>query len=336
MADDWRTFPQDRVRECRGDVRLAGAPLQFQADMSRPDGGPSTCTTPVTTNAKPAISVRPIGTADLPELAAYWQANLNPAISQQIWISGFQHNWLPDPPNHGFKLLADGKLVGALGAIYSRQEIDGTATDFCNLTSLVVEDAYRARSMDLLSACLSQKQFRFTNFTPTPSVAKMLRLFRFRELPSGERLVIHAPLPASAMGLKITDRPEALARLLNEDARKLWRDHQNLPWLRSFAVGQGSDWCVVFWRPSKLKGLASARIFGFSDPALFVQWHRAIGGHLLLRYGAIGMRIEEYLMPEGSDIGFHRPVTMPRLYRGPQIAHEHVRFLYSELVALPI
>lgn len=290
----------------------------------------------MTTGPKPAISVRPIETADLPELAAYWQANLNPAISQQIWISSFQRNWLPDPPNHGFKLMADGKLVGALGAIYSRQKIEGAATDFCNLTSLVIEDAYRARSMDLLSACISQKQFRFTNFTPIPSVAKMLRLFRFNAMRSGEQLVIHVPVPATAMGFRVVDRPEALTDALDENAGKVWRDHQGLPWLRNFALGREGEWCVVFWRPTTIKGLRGARILGFTDPALFVRWYRAIGGHLLLRHGAIGMRIEEHMMPEGSQIGVRRPVAMPRLYRGADMAQEHVSFLYSELVALPI
>lgn len=313
-------------------------PLRLNAEMT-PAGGRTALpakTMPAASAPKPAMSVRPIEPADLPELAAYWRANLNPAITQQIWIEAFQRNWLPDPPNHGFKLLANGKLVGALGAIYSRQSIEGTTVDFCNLTSLIVEDAYRARSMDLLSACLSQKQFRFTNFTPTPSVAKMLRLFRFQELRPGERLVLHAPVPAAALGLQVIDRPETVANTLDAYARKLWRDHLDLPGLHSFAVGRRGEWCLVFWRECRIKRLAGARILGFSDPALFVRWHRAIGGHLLLRHGAIAMRIEEHMVPEGSEIGIRRPVTILRLYRGPETVQERVSFLYSELVGLPI
>ena len=79
---------------------------------------------------------------------------------------------------------------------------------------VVVDETYRARSMDLVSACLSQKQFRFTNFTPTPSVAKMLRLFRFQELRRGERLAMHSPVPAFALGLRAIERPEVLAAAL--------------------------------------------------------------------------------------------------------------------------
>lgn len=303
-------------------------PFVLRAEMSTAAGAPPAASP----RAKPAMSVQPITDADLPEIAAYWHANLNADIPIPAWTGAFQHNWLPNPPNHGFKLLADGELVGTLGAIYSRQIIDGEAADFCNLTSLIVEHTHRARSMDLLSACLSQKQFRFTNFTPTPAVAKMLRLFRFRELPPNERVVFHAPIPAIAMGLRVMTAPGDLAG----EAGRLWRDHVGLPGLHSFAVGRGEDWCVVFWRPSVIKGLPSARIFGFSDPALFLRWRRAIGGHFLLRHGVCGMRIPEHLLPGNTTLGIQRPNPTPRLYRGPELPHEKVQFLYSELVALPL
>lgn len=306
-------------------------PQRLRAEMEAARTG-----RPPPPKAKQAMSVRPIETADLPQIAAYWHANLNTAIPQETWIKALTHDWLPAPPNHGFKLLADGRLVGTLGAIYSRQAIDGAAVDFCNLTSLVVEDAHRARSMDLISACLSQKQFRFTNFTPTPSVAKMLRLFHFRELRSGERVLLQAPLPPKALGLKVVDRPQDMTRVLRGDAAKLWRDHQGLPGLRSFAVGRAESWCVVFWRPSVIKGLPGARILGFNDPALFVRSLSAISFHLLLRHLTFGMRIEEHLLPANAEVGIHRPVAMPRMYRGPDMPDERVSILYSELVALPI
>ena len=279
-----------------------------------------------------AISVRPITAADLPRIAAYWHANLNAGIPAQVWSGAFLRDWLPNAPNHGFQLLADGKLVGTLGAIYARQTINGEPVDFCNLTSLFVEPAYRGRSMDLLSACLSQKGFRFTNFTPTPAVAKMLRLFRFRELPSGERVVFNLPRPAFVTGLRVMTSPDGLSG----EAGRVWRDHIGLPGLRIFAVGRGEDWCVVFWRPSVIKGLRGARVFGFSDLALFLRWRRAIGWHLLLRHGVCGMRIPSHLLPDDTTVGIQRPNPMPRLYCGPDLPHEQVTFLYSELVALPL
>ena len=306
-------------------------PVSLRDEMAAARPAPSAART-----GKQAMTVQPIQDRDLPEIAAYWHRHLNPAIPTATWVAAFRRGWLPDPPNHGFKLLADGVLVGTLGAIYSRQRIDGQDLDFCNLTSLVVDEAHRARSMDLISACLSQKQFRFTNFTPTESVAKMLRLFRFRELRAGERVLAHAPLPPRLFGIAALERPARLAAALTGQDAKLWQDHREIPWLRSFAVGRGKAWCVVFWKPSNIKGLPAARILGVSDPQLFARWHRAIGGHLLLRHGVFGSRIDEHLLCKGDALGVYRPVKMPRLYRGPELADEKIGFLYSELAALPI
>ncbi|MCC6716891.1 MAG: hypothetical protein IT555_03325 [Acetobacteraceae bacterium] len=286
--------------------------------------------------AKPAMTVRPIQDADLPALARFWHANLNAGIPEPVWRGAFGRRWHEAPPNHGFMLLADGALVGAIGAIYARQTLGTEAREVCNLTSLVVDEAYRARAMDLISACLTQKQFCFTNFTPTPSVAKMLKLFRFRELPGGERVVLGRPLPARFAGLRALAGPAALKRVLDGAAAQIWRDHRDIPWLRSFAIGDGTRWCLVVWKPAPIKRLPGARIIGVSDPALFAAWHQAAANHLLLRNGAFALRIEQHMLPAGCDIGIARPVTMQRLFRGPAGEDAPVSFLYSELAALPI
>jgi len=208
--------------------------------------------------------------------------------------------------------------------------------DFCNLTSLVVDEAHRARSMDLLSALLGQKGFSFTNFTPTESVAKMLGLFGFRTLRAGDRIVVNTPTPPALLGLRAAEGRGVLDAVLDGQAARLWRDHRDIPWLRSFAVGRGNDWCLVFWTPSHVKGLRAARIVGVSDTARYLDWNSAIGGHLMLRHGMLASRIEDFMLPENARLGISRPTGTPRLLRGEPADDTQVSFLYSELVALPL
>jgi len=290
---------------------------------------------PVAPQAKAAVS--PIQDGDLPEVAAFWNRQLNPGIPCDVWVQAFGHPWMPDKPNNGFQLRAEGRLVGALGAIYSRQLVGGETRDFCNLTSLIVDPAFRARAMDLLSACLAQKNLCFTDFTPTPAVAKMLKLLRFTELPSGEYLVPHLPLPPSAAGLvAIEDAPE-LDRCLSGAAARLWRDHRTIPWLKRFAVGDGAQWCLVFWKPAVIKGMPAANIVGVSDARLYETWHQAIGGRLLLHHGLVASRVDAHLPPHENWSAICRPVAMPHLVRAaPPLPADQVSFLYSELVALPL
>jgi hypothetical protein len=283
------------------------------------------------------VSVDPIDDADLPEIAAFWNRNLNPGIPCDVWVKAFRQPWMPEKPNNGFQLRAAGRLVGTLGAIYSRQRIAGEVRDFCNLTSLVVNPEHRARSMDLLSACLAQKNLCFTNFTPTPAVAKMLRLLRFTELPSGEYLVPHLPIPAAPAGFIAIEADNDLDRILTGEAAQLWRDHRGFPWLNRFAIGHEDRWCLLFWKKAMVKGMPAASVLGVSDTALLHDWHAVIGGHLLLHHGMLASRIDAHLLPRASWIAVNRPVVMPHLVRAsPPLPAELVTFLYSEMAALPL
>jgi hypothetical protein len=291
---------------------------------------------PVRRAARVTLALSPILDADLPEVAAYWNRNLNPGISCDLWIDAFRHGWMADKPNNGFLLRSGGRVVGALGAIYARRQIAGRALDFCNLTSLVVEPAHRAHVMDLLSACLSQKNLCFTNFTPTRSVEKMLRLLRFTALPSGEYLVPHLPVPAAAAGLTAIEGYAELGRRLTGAAAKLWRDHRSIPWLNRFAVGDDKRWCLVFWKPAVIKGVPAAQLLGVSDTELLHEWHQTIGGHLLLHHGVLASRIDALLLPKVNWPGIRRPAA-PHLVRAPaDLPTDQVSFLYSELAALPL
>jgi hypothetical protein len=283
-----------------------------------------------------SVALTPISDADLPEIVEYWHHNLNRSIRPATWTEGFSHPWMPEKPNNGFMLRADGKLVGTLGAIYSEQVFGAERRNFLNLTSLVVDEPYRARSMDLLAACLRQKNLCFTNFTPTPAVARMLRLLRFSELPSEEYIIPHLPVPPAAMKLRALNRAADLDQRLTGNAARLWRDHRDIRWLNRFAVGQGDDWCLVFWKPGKVRGLSGAHILGVSDPERFIAWNRAIGGYFALRHGVFASRIRAHLLPDTVPFAFRRPATMPHFVRGNLLPGSQTTLLYSELVALPI
>ncbi len=336
-ADTPRGRSADTPRGRSADLprgRSGDAPRRRTGETSPGRSGETTEPGP---RQRAALSVSPIEDADLPEVAGYWNRNLNPGIPCDVWVNAFRHPWMPDKPNNGFLLRSGRRLVGVLGAIYSRQSIAGRAVDFCNLTSLVVDPTHRAHLMDLLSACLSQKNLCFTNYTPTPAVAKILRLLRFKELPAGEFIVPHLPVPAIATGLTAIEGDGELGRRLTGDAQRLWRDHRAIPWLNRFAVGDDRRWCLVFWKPTIIKGVPAAHLLGVSDSDLLHDWHQAIGGHLLLHHGALASRIDAHLAPNANWPGIERPATGPHLVRAlPDVSPQHVSFLYSELAALPL
>jgi hypothetical protein len=138
------------------------------------------------------------------------------------------------------------------------------------------------------------------------------------------------------MKLKVLMRPEQLDATLQGEAARLWRDHRSIPWLNRFAIGQGDDWCLIFWKPATVRGLPGAVILGMSDTARFIEWNRAIGGHFLLRHGLFGSRLRAYLLPDAVPFAFRRAAPMPHFLRGTLPPGTQPTLLYSELVALPI
>ncbi len=284
----------------------------------------------------PAVRLEPIEDDDLPEVVSFWHDNLNRSISHTTWKAAFCHSWMPNKPNNGFMMRADGRLVGTLGAIYSEQMIGEEQINFCNLTSLVIDEPYRARTMDLLAACLRQKDLCFTNFTPTAAVAKILRLLRFNELNGDEYIIPHLPVLPGTMKLEVLSRPEQFEQQLTGTAARLWRDHRDIKWLNRFAIGQGDTWCVVFWKPATVRGWPGAVILGVSDTERYIAWNRAIGGHFLLRHGVFASRLRAHLLPDAVRFAFRRAAPMPHFLRGTLPPGSQSTLLYSELVALPI
>ena len=144
-------------------------------------------------------------------------------------------------------------------------------------------------------------------------------------------------MPAIAAGLTAIEGDGELGRRLTGDAARLWRDHRGIPWLNRFAVGDDKRWCLVFWKPTVIKGVPAAHLIGVSDTDLLHEWHQAIGGHLLLHHGALASRIDAHLGSRANWPGISRPAIGPHLVRASQaLAPEHVSFLYSELAALPL
>ena len=112
------------------------------------------------------VRVAPIAGADVPAVAQFLHAHLNPRLSADVWARSMTAPWKVTAPNHGFMLVddaRDGAVVGAYLAFYADREIDGTRESFCNLAGWCVLPEYRFHSVRLLKALLAQEGYHFTD-----------------------------------------------------------------------------------------------------------------------------------------------------------------------------
>lgn len=282
----------------------------------------------------PRPTVEPITGDTLPEFAAFLHRHLGFDRSVEEWVVGLKPDWMQTPPNHGFLLRDQGKIVGGIGALYADRKVDGEAVRTCNITSWCVMDAYRQQSMRLAMAVIGQAGYHFTDLSPTKVVGDTLRFLKFKSLD--ERQVVSLNLPLWPMdGLRTVVRPEDIAECLKGDALRAYLDHCRYPWLRHVLVGREGSWCHVIYKRRDFKRMPASAILYASDKTLLASGWRRLARHLLAQ-GLITTHIDYRFLgqrpwPSAVRSGFNQKVFLSERLRDDQID-----YLYSESMALDL
>jgi len=281
-------------------------------------------------------TIEPIRDEDLLDFCRFLTQHLSADRSPEAWAQAFRQEWGVAKPNNGFMLRIEGQIVGGIGAIYAERLIRGKPERFCNITSWCVLEAYRAQSMRLAMAVVSQPGFHFTDLTPTEVVSKTLQFLKFKPMNERHALWPNVPWPASPLGrVKILTDLDRIEEVLPLDDVKVLRDHRHLPWLRHVAVGERDSFCHIIWKPDRLKGIAGAMVLAVSNPEVFLRNKPALSRHLLWR-GCLYTRIESRLLPRLPPRVKELAGYRIKVFRSETLTEPDIGNLYSEIVALDL
>ncbi len=281
--------------------------------------------------AQPAIE--PITAETLPEFAAFLNAHLESKRSPKAWIEGLSKSWGMSPPNHGFILRDEGRIVGGIGAYYAQRTIKGQRLRICNITSWCVLDAYRKQSMRLAMALIGQKGYHYTDFSPTKVVGGVLQFLKFRPLDERQAVIINLPWPAFRS--KLLAQPQDIENTLQGDALRAYRDHRAFPWLRHVVIGAPNKWCHVIYKRTRFKWLASAHVLYLSDPAVFERHYSRLAGHFIA-HGLATTHVEYRFLSRRPWPSIVRGGFNPKVYLSPTLSDNDIDYLYSETMALDL
>ncbi len=285
--------------------------------------------------AKPTL--KPVTDDTLWEFCQFLHTNLSGRIAVEEWMRAFQVPWLPDRPNYGFLARDQDTIVGGIGAIYSQQFIHGKAEHFCNITSWCVLDAYRAQSMRLAMALVSQQGFHFTDLTPTAVVADALRFLKFKSLDARRTVFPNLPWPTQRLtNIRVISDGDEIQGMLPPDAARIYADHRGFPWLKHVALASADDSCHIIFKRQELKKLPCAEILSVSDPNVFVKYHRILGHHFLFKHGLATTRIESRFLNNLPRFSTQISGYRNRMYRSDTLQAHDITNLYSELMALDL
>ncbi len=271
--------------------------------------------------------MHPISAAEARDAGLFLQRELNPRVDLTDWMALLQPPWPSVAPNHGYLLRSSaGEIVGVYAAVYSQRR----GILICNLAAFCVLESYRAHSLRLIRALLTQKDVAFTDFSPSGNVVPMNERLGLRHLDASTRLVVNPP--AWSRRARTTTDSTTLERILSGADAEVYRDHREAPACHHFAIIRGDRVGYVVYRRDRRKRmpLFASLLYVGGDRALVEQEWRLVRAHLLRR-GLPFTLAERRLL--GFARGLGRELAHPRakMYRGdlPDVATAD--YLYSEL-----
>lgn len=282
------------------------------------------------------VVVSPIADADLARVAEFLNANLNERVPVARWVSAMDVPWACDRPNLGYMLLDDDEIVGAYLAYYSTRTIDGSEEQLCNLAAWCVLPGYRLHGIKLLRALLAQRDYHFTDFSPSGSVVDINKRLGFRVLDPATALVPNLPWPTwPGRNVIVSSDPAVIERMLTGRERAIFDDHAGTQAARHLVLLDGDRRCYVVFRKDRWKRLPLfASILYVSDPDLFRKLHRRASRHMLLRHGAVGTLAEDRIVRHRSRLSLRIRPPRQRMLLSDRLDPAQVDYLYSELTCL--
>lgn len=275
----------------------------------------------------------PITPGDVPDVAAFLHRHLNERISAAAWARSIVPPWSSPAPNHGFHLRADGEVVGAALAFYSKRDLGGTARLVCNLGAWCVSDEHRAQGVRLLRALLSQRGYDFTDLSPSGNVVALNERLGFTHLDTTTALVPNLPWPSR--GVRVVTDPGRIRRLLADDDLRVYDDHRHaLAVHHAVLVVDGHPVHVMVRRDRRKGAPVFGSILHVSDPAALGRAWGRLRTHLLLRLGIPFTLAELRVVGAAPPLSAVLRRSRPKMFRSPDLAPDDVDYLYSELTCV--
>jgi hypothetical protein len=283
------------------------------------------------------VSVRPITSADLHEVGRFLHDELNHRLSPAAWATAMKPSWQGAQPNYGFMLRAAGRVVGAQLAFYSERRVGAGIERFCNIAAWCVAPTFRAHGFRLLRAVLAQKEYSFTDLSPSGNVVPLNQRLNFRHFDTGAVLMVNLPLPNWGRGISVVSDRQSIEATLGQRDLEIYRDHAFALAAHHLVVVRGNERCYVMFRRDRRKRLPLfASILHVSNPSLFRDTARIVASHLLIRHGIAATLLEHRVVgfrPRFAAIHLRTPRA--KMYRSGHLEANQIDYLYSELVSVP-
>jgi hypothetical protein len=278
-------------------------------------------------------SVIKITSSMFPELYGSLLREWNPALSEARWKLAFENRWT-DEDYFGHALTDQGKIVGMLGMLFSRREINGKAARFCNLHAWYVKPEYRVNSLLLMRPVLALTDHTITDFTPSERVCAVSKRLGFAHLDGSAVAMPQLPRARRDNGIARCDlqavTDENLADMAPADVR-IYKDHRDVD-CGQLLVRDDGRYCHIVYSRVDRPLIPYCNVHYLSNPRLFAEHHATIRSRLMRDSGARYVVVDARMLASVQVPFSFRVRTLEKLYRSNHMAPPDIDSLYSEMV----
>ncbi len=263
----------------------------------------------------------------------------NSAMTREDWRRMlFDPPWPVEEPTRGYLLEDGGQAVGFLGTIFSARDVRGTLRRFCNLSSWVVREDYRASSLQLLLPVLGLRTHTIVNLSASARAHEIFRGLGFR--PLEDRQVLLPPIARIAdlvawPGAQVTTDFAAIAAALDPAGRRIAVEMVDTR-AAQVLIRRGTRSChAIAVRSPWKRGLFLAHVQYASDWELLLECVPQATAGFFPRLRTVGLRVDgRRIAGPVPQFGVMRPLALPTLYRPAEsdLSPNDVDGLYTELV----
>lgn len=259
--------------------------------------------------------------------------------SREDWRRIFSYDWAGVEDYVGFHLEQDGCVVGFMGLIFSYRYKNGNRYTFCNITSLIVKEGYRAATVLLIRKLKSLENIIFTGLSPIDESYRILKMIGFSDY---ERRYMIIPTINHFIGRRgeagVYGVPALLDRVDVEN-RRIVTDHADLK-CSSMLFDFNGNHCLLVYKILKQSHFGifvkKVRIIYISDISLFNEKMKVILSSFYEFFGFFSAIYVDsrFVRNKGIFLSFMRDVNPPRICLSQYGNQIDIDELYSEAVLL--
>lgn len=280
------------------------------------------------------FAIRKATSEDFERVYPLLQSFAGSPIPKATWRKIFETPWPTDEDFCGYVLQKDNETKGYLGLVFSRRILNGRTEKFCNMTSWIVSEDCRSHSLPMLLKALALKDYTFTNFTASPTVAQILLKLGFKEFPVDQLVFLPVPRLGAHENSCVFELNSIRPHLQGED-RRIFDDHQSLNCQHLLLQSDRGN-CYLLLKKTTRKHLKFAKVHYLSNIEVFHASIESLTAKICIRLKVFGVMVDQRYLGGRTFTGA-RPYPHQRkgYFKSSSLVDDKVLdTVYSELVVL--